>query len=525
MSLDLVREVVKVNKVVNDKTTQIIVENDIIVPDTKPDVAQILSAEAEVYTTGVEIDAKDENTLVKGIIRYKILYKPEDSDTSIKSINTGIPFSHKMDTPGMVEGVRSIIKWIPEHVECTISNGRKINVKSILQLNRTVIIEDEHVLVSDLRDNESAQILRDSMDITRYIGSNESVYTVSDSLEIPAGSPPIREILRNDVKIVNKDFSISEDRVTVSGELNITTLYLGDDNDLSVRFIEHSIPFSQTVEMRGITEEASCEVDYEVRDYNFELEEDSDGEYRILKGDIEICANVWANEKINIDYLVDAYGLRSQLNIEKGKIVFDDRIFAGNSQIITKEIVSIGDDNPEIDEILNVYSIPVLSDYRILEDKIELEGFVTSNINYFSNDNAQGLSCYRATIPINHIVEIKGIKPNMNCKPELFIEYINYSLISSKDVEIKLVLNVDCKVYNTVERDIIEKITEEPLDENARSDRRPSIVMYFVQPEDTYWEIAKRYRTTINEIQRVNGLSDEDAIEPGMQILITRKAQ
>ena len=63
------------------------------------------------------------------------------------------------------------------------------------------------------------------------------------------------------------------------------------------------------------------------------------------------------------------------------------------------------------------------------------------------------------------------------------------------------------------------------MDENARSDRRPSIVMYFVQPEDTYWEIAKRYRTTINEIQRVNGLSDEDAIEPGMQILITRKAQ
>ena len=63
------------------------------------------------------MDAKDENTLVKGIIRYKILYKPEDSEISIKSINTSIPFSHKMDTPGTTEGVRNIIKWVPEHVE------------------------------------------------------------------------------------------------------------------------------------------------------------------------------------------------------------------------------------------------------------------------------------------------------------------------------------------------------------------------------------------------------------------------
>ena len=49
------------------------------------------------------------------------------------------------------------------------------------------------------------------------------------------------------------------------------------------------------------------------------------------------------------------------------------------------------------------------------------------------------------------------------------LEYIDHSLISSKDVEIKLILNVDCKIYNTVERSIIEKITEEQLDESARA--------------------------------------------------------
>ena len=195
-----------------------------------------------------------------------------------------------------------------------------MNAKTILQLNRTIIVEKEHVLINDINDKDSAQILRNSMEISKYIGSNDIVYTVSDSVEVPASYPPIREILRNDVSITNKDFRISDDKVAITGELNIKTLYIGDDQGSSVRFMEHSIPFSQFVELDGITEDASCEIDYEIREYNFDYEEDSDGENKILKGDIEICANVWANEKKSIDYLADAYDMRTQLNLEKGKL-------------------------------------------------------------------------------------------------------------------------------------------------------------------------------------------------------------
>lgn len=525
MSLDLVREVVKVNKVVNDKATQIIVENDIIIPDSKPDVSQILSTEAEAYTTSVEVNTRDENTLIKGVIRYKILYKPEDSETSVKSINIGVPFTHKMDTPGIEEDARSIIKFIPEHVECIISNERKVNVKTILQLNRTAIIEKEHVIINDIRENENAQMLRNNMEISSFIGINDAVYTVSDFIEVPTGNPPIREILKNDVSIVNKDLRISDDKVAVTGELNITTLYIGDDQEFSVRSMEHSIPFSQIIDLEGITEGAICETEYEIRDYSFDIEEDSDGEYRIMKAEVEVCTNVWANEKTNVDYMVDAYGMRSQLKLEKNKIVFDEKAFVNNSQIIAKENVNVGDDNPEIDEIININSNPVLSDYQILEDKIELEGFVTCNITYLSSSNGQELSCCQTNIPVSHIVDIKGVKPGMHCQLDIFTEYVNYNIISSKDVEVKLVIGLNCKVYNTVDRTVIGKITEEPLDDNTRAEKRPNIVLYFVQPEDNYWEIAKKYRTTISEIQEVNGLDEDDKISPGMQILITQKVE
>ena len=42
MSLDLVREIIKENRVVSRESVQIIIENDIIVPDTKPDIGRVL---------------------------------------------------------------------------------------------------------------------------------------------------------------------------------------------------------------------------------------------------------------------------------------------------------------------------------------------------------------------------------------------------------------------------------------------------------------------------------------------------
>jgi len=46
-------------------------------------------------------------------------------------------------------------------------------------------------------------------------------------LEVPAGKPAIKEILRNDVKIVGKDYRISDDKIIAKGDINILTLYIG----------------------------------------------------------------------------------------------------------------------------------------------------------------------------------------------------------------------------------------------------------------------------------------------------------
>ena len=69
---------------------------------------------------------------------------------------------------------------------------------------------------------------------------------------------------------------------------------------------------------------------------------------------------------------------------------------------------------------------------------------------------------------------------------------------------------------------VIVKAQEEPFDEK-RAAQQPSIILYFTQPGDTLWKIAKRYYTTIDDILENNDLSETEQIAPGSRIIITRK--
>ena len=54
MSLELVRETVKVNRIIGSESAQTVIDNDIIVPDVKPDIERIISIDGYVFASSSE---------------------------------------------------------------------------------------------------------------------------------------------------------------------------------------------------------------------------------------------------------------------------------------------------------------------------------------------------------------------------------------------------------------------------------------------------------------------------------------
>jgi LysM repeat protein len=58
--------------------------------------------------------------------------------------------------------------------------------------------------------------------------------------------------------------------------------------------------------------------------------------------------------------------------------------------------------------------------------------------------------------------------------------------------------------------------------EPAEKREQPSIVVYFIQPGDNLWKIAKRFNTTIEELVKANNIEDPENLAPGDKLIISR---
>jgi Uncharacterized protein containing LysM domain len=520
MSLELIRQAIRLNQSIGEDTTQTIVENDIIVPDIKPDIARILLLDGEAIVNGTE--AVQDKILINGTIRYKILYISDDGDQPVKSINTSAGFRYALEIPDVRQGMNCKAVCDIEHIEYDVINSRKVNVKTILNVNGKAENRIEQNLVSDFEGIEGVQLLRSTAMINSFTGSSEAATAIKETMEVPAGKPTIREILRNDIKITGKDYKITEGRIIAKGELNISTLYIGDDENRSIQYMEHEIPFTQSLEQAGVDEGSFCELEYVIADSSFEPEEDNDGELRFLKGEIEIKILADSFEKREIEVIDDAYSPTSRLSLEKEPVKMEETVAENKSQVILKDTIAVNDDSPDIAEIFNVLYKPSISECVISDDVLTVEGALNSNVLYLAANNEQPVYCCNQDIPFKHSMDIKGIKPEMGCDIDMNIEHCSYSMVSVKEVEIRIVLGLSARIINHVVVPVITKVVEQPGDERSLA-TRPSIIIYFAQRGDNLWKIAKKYYTTIDELKRVNSLGDTDVVNPGDQIIIPGK--
>lgn len=520
MSLELVRESTKINYVIGEDSGQTIVEHDIIVPDINPDVSRILLLDGEVLEGDSE--TSQDKVHVDGTVRYKILYVSDDPEQAVKSINAASDFSYSVDVLNARSGMKAKTKYDIEHIDYEILNGRKINVKTILKINAKAISEIEQDFVNDLRGVEGIQVLKDNVDIYCYLGENTVSYTTDEAFEIPAGKPSINEILRSDVKIVGKDYRIADDKIIAKGDINILTLYIGDNEERSVQFMEHEIPFTQFIELPGIGENSECEVDYRIKDFSFNPAEDTDGELRVLKGEVTVSLSAQATDKRTVEMISDAYSLSTRIDYDKQTFKANRVVCQDRSQITLKEIVSLDDDSPEISEVFNVLCKPSLFECNAVNGNVNLEGAVNNSILYVANNAEQPVFSYNQEMPFNQKVDIEGVKAGMKCEVDLDVEHCNYSMVSANEVEIRVVVNVNIKVIDQMEVNLITNVNETPI-EDKNLEMYPSITIYFTQPGDSLWKIAKKYCTTVEDLCRVNDLNEEDIIEIGQQIIVPRK--
>ena len=124
-------------------------------------------------------------------------------------------------------------------------------------------------------------------------------------------------------------------------------------------------------------------------------------------------------------------------------------------------------------------------------------------------------------LPFQEAVEVPGLAPDtmdISYELEAGIDQLSSALLDQSQVECKAQIRLCVIVFENQTIQNMETIEAVPL--NAEQMRNlPGMVGYIVKNGETLWDIAKRYRVTIPQLQAWNGLETEQ-IQPGDKLMI-----
>ncbi|MBU5676087.1 DUF3794 domain-containing protein [Alkaliphilus sp. MSJ-5] len=518
MSVELIRDLFKLDQVVGENIAQTIVEGDILVPDTKPDITRVLSANGKVQLTKQEI--MDNKIAVEGTTYFKILYVSEKGEQPLYSIDSSTEFKQSIEIEGINSKMKSEVVAEVEHVDFNINNDRKIGVKAVINLTGKGIEEKTMEITKDLAGLEDIQVLKETFQYTDIVGVNKSETLVKDNFEIDEDEYEIKEVLKWDATVLERETKITDGKVIVGGIVNIDLLYVDEDDENPLKIIKREIPFTHFVEITDAFSDMKYKLKLSVDELYYDIKENIRGERKIveIEGVIKVEAKVMDTQSREI--LVDTYSPSKVLKINKKQIELNENIGMNRAHVLLRETLDIPHGHPPINEVFSVNVKPILTDYSLVVDKTMIEGILEATIMYKAMEGIQPLYSFIQEVPFKHYVDLEGLQEDMEAEVELFIEETNYNVINGEQVELKINVGATCEAYCKKVIDVIANIDE--LEEDVNITSRPSLTIYFMQPEDTLWKVAKRYHTTVQRIMETNQIENPVAVKAGDHIIIEK---
>lgn len=521
MDIELTGEQIGINSFFGEETIQAVLENDINVPDARPDVEKILHVKADMYIVDTEV--MQDKVVIDGAIRYTILYMCDDEMQPVRSMVADIDFSENVFVSEARPTMKPFVKLNAQYIGHNVINGRKLNIKTIADISVGIVSDTKQDMIVSITGTDDIQMRSETVKISEIVGDEQEDFIIREEFTMPEEKPLILELLSTDIKVTGKDMKLTDDKVVIKGDLVVSTLYIADEEQQTIQFAQREIPFTQFMDFPGMNENRNCTLHYELKEVTVEPREDSDGELRNISVEASINARVICTDTSEIDVIADAYSPTHKLNLETTNIMVPRYVVEKvQEQEQLSEKVFIREDAPEARELFSVTCNISSTDYEVLEDRVAIDGVVTFDVLYISDDRETPIHNCLHEAPFKKVVAAPGAKPGMKCELQIEPSVCNYSLVTPIEIDIHQTVDIGVKVKTENKVQIITGAKPEPIDKNYFK-ATPSMVMYYIQPEDTLWDIAKRYYTTVEEIVDVNDIQFPDRLEEGKCILIPKR--
>ena len=390
---------------------------------------------------------------------------------------------------------------------------RRIEIKGALSISLKVTNQKKEELLCGM-EGGGVQLKKKTYTVTSVVGQLSRQFTLHEDLEIGYGKPAAAAVISYSAKAIVSDFKVISGKIIAKGEVVVRTLYLPEGEEDRLEMMEHTMPISQLLDMNGIDEDCMCDVKFSVVSTELQLRQDGDGELRVLGAQVTVCANARAHRNHELTAIADMYST-SYLSRQSYKTINCLRL----AEIVREHSLYKNTlDLPQegVESILDLWCSGTVAFVRPQDDGITVG--IQLEVCMFCINKEQTASYFEKTVEFETQLECKCPGKNILFTPDINILSTTYSMISNEKIDIRCDMKIEGSLYVMVSDKVIGdcEVDEEQV---KQRDKNIALTIYYADKDESVWDIAKQYNTSMDAVMEENALDDE-RLKSKMMLLI-----
>jgi LysM repeat protein len=326
------------------------------------------------------------------------------------------------------------------------------------------------------------------------------MFSMSDNFELENNSAAF--IVRSTASAVLGEVRKISNKIMVKGETIVEIAFIPHEDKSTIVTVRKNLPINQILEFDGMDERFTGDITLDVTAVDVIIKNDSQGDGRSLDVGVTINAGITMWEQKDITVITDAYAINGDVDLTYKKMQFYSALDAVRDTFIFKDTIDASKLGAEciLDACCEVNE-PVAT---FENGSIIISGTIKAMI--ILKDTSGGYVTTEKMLDYRYERTCECDNKKIECTPKVSVSSFECSLKNNEQIDVKAELQINCSVFAETEIDVVSDISELRESEKVMGS---AITVYFPNCEETLWDIAKRYNTTVESIVLENNLVGE----------------
>lgn len=508
MEMKVMREEIALEKRLAAGEGQAMVEGSVPLPGGLRQETKVLYAGATATVERAE--AMQDKVSCGGRAMFHVLYTQGDPG-QIRALEATADFSSLLDAPGAQARGACQAEAEVEQVTSAVSSGQ-LSLRAQVRLRFAVTAREKVNAVTGLQDVEGLETQTQTLTVLQLSGGGAAEPLLREEFELPA-SMAVTETLFATADARVEEVSGGAGRAAVSGQVALTVYHAAALPETPLTVTRHTIPFAQTVELTGSCGDALV-ADVTVRDVAV-ASQDAGEDGRVLRAEVQLSVRVRAQSEDHLTVLQDAYTTSGDtLALKREQVAYIAGATSLEAAESGKTTLLLPEDAPPLKRVLCVFARPVAATFQPSGSRLTVEGRLSVTLLGVSREDDLPVSV-QTEQPFRQAFAVQFGEGD---GATISVEEAEGTAITSDRIEVRYVMRVKAQGETVNTAEIVTDVTQTPTEETADG----AIVLYFAQPGDTLWTIARTHRVPESDVRRLNPEVEGDP-QPGQGLVLWRR--